>query len=113
MRIGYAAATGSALDRRQRCLRQAGCREIISVRPGSSKAKLDQLLERLRAGDALLVPTSQDLGLSAAETERLIGDLAKRRIALLSLRVAELLESSVDTLLRWSPASGSPLEPPS
>jgi DNA invertase Pin-like site-specific DNA recombinase len=90
MKIGYARVStrDQNLDLRADALKQAGCERIYrDVASGSKTARpaLDELLGQLRTGDVLVIWKLDRMGRSLAHLVELVGDLARRKVGLLSL----------------------------
>ncbi len=90
MKIGYARVStrDQNLDLQIDALKRAGCERVWQdVASGAKTARpaLDELLGQLRAGDVLVIWKLDRMGRSLAHLVELVGDLAKRKVGLLSL----------------------------
>jgi DNA invertase Pin-like site-specific DNA recombinase len=90
MKVGYARVStrDQNLDLQIDALKRAGCERIYrDVASGSKTARpaLDELLGQLRTGDVLVIWKLDRMGRSLAHLVELVGDLARRKVGLLSL----------------------------
>jgi len=90
MKLGYARVSTREqhLELQVDALKRAGCERIYQdVASGSKTARpaLDELLNQVRAGDVLVIWKLDRLGRSLVHLVELVGDLARRKVGLVSL----------------------------
>ncbi|MNB83990.1 hypothetical protein PS726_04712 [Pseudomonas fluorescens] len=90
MKIGYARVStrDQKADLQVDALKQAGCELIfLDTASGAKSARpeLDKLLANVRAGDAVVIWKLDRLGRSLKHLVELVGELAERKVGLLSL----------------------------
>jgi DNA invertase Pin-like site-specific DNA recombinase len=90
MKIGYARVStrDQSLDLQIDALEGAGCKRVFQETASGAKASrpvMTQMLKEIRAGDILVIYKLDRLGRSLIHLVRLIEDLQRRDVALLSL----------------------------